>query len=522
MPVKSLGEGLDIPEVSFSDFFLSRIKEYGDEIALIENTIEGKQLTFRQLYNQIQSCGRFIQKQGINKGDVVGLIVPNCLEYVIAMMGVISCGAVISPCNPSYKEGEMKHIFNITEPKMLIASDETIDVVKRVVEQFGTIPKIIIIGKSDEFETWDEGIAAIEKHQEALVCNFEVSAKEDLAILPYSSGTTGMPKCVMHTHYSMIASILCNWYHFGYKRGETLYSERPMFHVSGFVFVLMALQGGLTVIMDRGFDIEKMLAAIQKYQVNHYIMVPSVMMEMSQTELHEKYDVSSWKTSVTGGSSIPTSIMKAVRERFNLNMIPSYGMTEFTPISANNNVQSFADAVGSISVNVEMMIVDSNTGKELKSGEEGEILVKGPQMTKGYYRNREATEQTINKDGFLHTGDIGHIKNNMLYVVGRLKEVIKYKNYQVPPAEIENILLRHPGVKDVGVVGIPDQLCGEIPKALVVRKLPSVNSDELLELIKRELVDYKQLRGGIQFVDKIPKSKLGKIDRIALKKLTTQ
>nr|XP_039266662.1 luciferin 4-monooxygenase-like [Styela clava] len=265
-----------------------------------------------------------------------------------------------------------------------------------------------------------------------------------------------------------------------------------------------------------------MLAAIQKYQVNNYIMVPSVMMEMSQTELHEKYDVSSWKTSVTGGSSIPTSIMKAVRERFNLNMIPSYGMTEFTPISANNNVQSFADAVGSISVNVEMMIVDSNTGKELKSGEEGEILVKGPQMTKGYYRNREATEQTINKDGFLHTGDIGNIRNDMLYVVGRLKEVIKYKNYQVPPAEIENILLRHPGVKDVGVVGIPDQLCGEIPKALVVRKLPSLNSDELLELIKRELVDYKQLRGGIQFVDKIPKSKLGKIDRIALKKLTTQ
>ncbi|XP_077975773.1 luciferin 4-monooxygenase-like isoform X1 [Styela clava] len=141
---------------------------------------------------------------------------------------------------------------------------------------------------------------------------------------------------------------------------------------------------------------------------------------------------------------------------------------------------------------------------------------------KGYYRNREATEQTINKDGFLHTGDIGHIKNDMVYVVGRLKEVIKYKTFQVPPAEIENILLRHPGVRDAGVVGIPDQLCGELPKALVVRKLPSVDSDELLELIKRELVDYKQLRGGIQFVDKIPKSKMGKIDRTELKILATR
>nr|XP_039266525.1 4-coumarate--CoA ligase 1-like isoform X2 [Styela clava] len=517
MPVKSPHGILDIPEVPLSDFFLSRIKEYGDETAMIDNTVEGKQLTFRQLYKQIQSCGRFIQKQGIHKGDVVGLIVPNCLEYVIAMMGVISCGAVISPCNPSYKEGEMQHIFKITEPKILIVSDKTIDVVKRVVEKSKSIRKIIVIGKSDEFETWDEGIAANEKEQ-ALVLNFEISAKDDLAILPYSSGTTGMPKCVMHTHYSMIATLLTCWYNNDYKKGETFYNERPMFHAGGYLFVLMSLQGGLRVVMDREFDVERTLAAIQNYQVNHFIMVPPIMLEMSQTDLNKKYDTSSWKTSLTGGASIPTSIMKAVSERFNINMFPGYGMTEFTPMSINDNVQSFADSDGSICSNVEMMIVDSNTGMELKSGEDGEILVKGPQMTKGYYRNREATEQTINKNGFLHTGDIGHIQNNMVYVVGRLKEVIKYKTFQVTPAEIENILLRHPGVSDAGVVGIPDQLCGELPKALVVRKLSSVNSDELLELIKRELVDYKQLRGGIQFVDKIPKSKMGKIDRTELKK----
>ncbi|XP_077975796.1 uncharacterized protein LOC120342017 isoform X2 [Styela clava] len=521
MPVKSPHGVLDIPEVPFSDFFLSRIKEYGDEIAMIDNTVEGKQLTFRQLYKQIQLCGRFIQKQGINKGDVVGLILPNCLEYVIAMVGVISCGAVISPCNPSYKEGEMQHNFKITEPKMLIISDETIDVVKRIVEQTNTIRKIIVIGKSDDFETWDEGILAIEKEQ-AVVRNFEISPKEDLAILPYSSGTTGMPKCVMHTHYSMIATLLSSWYHFGHKRGETIYNERPMFHVNGYVLVSVALQGGCKVIMDREFDVERTLVAMQNYRVNHFIMVPPIMLEMSQTDLHKRYDTSSWKTSLTGGASISTSIMKDVAERFNIKMVPGYAMTEFIPISINNNVHSFAGAVGSISVNIEMMIADPNTGIELKSGEDGEILVKGPQMTKGYYRNLEATEQTINKDGFLHTGDIGHIKNNMVYVVGRIKEIIKYKTFQVPPAEIENILLKHPGVRDAGVVGIPDQLCGELPKALVVRKqLPSVSSDELLELIKRELVDYKQLRGGIQFVDKIPKSKLGKIDRIELKKLAT-
>nr|XP_039266582.1 luciferin 4-monooxygenase-like isoform X2 [Styela clava] len=495
MPVKSPYGILDIPQVSLSDFFLSRIKEYGDEIAMIDNTIEGKQLTFRQLYKQIQSCGRFFQMQGVDKEDVVSLIVPNCLEYIIAMMGVISCGAVISPCNPSYKEGEMLHIFKITEPKILIVSDRTIDVVKRVVEQSRSIRKIIVIGKSDEFETWDDVIVTNEKEQEASIRNFKVSAKEDLVILPYSSGTTGMPKCVMHTHYSIIATLLSIWYHLGYKRRETFYNESPMFHVGGYMFVMLALQGGLTVIMDQEFDVEKTLVAIQNYQVNHLMMVPPIMLEMSQTDLHNKYDTSSWKTSLTGGAAIPTSIMKAVSERFSIKIVPGYGMTEFSTMSLNNNVKSFEDAVGSINVNVEIM------------------------MTKGYYRNREATEQAINEDGFLHTGDIGHIKNNMLYVVGRLKEIIKYKTFQVPPAEIENILLKHPGVRDAGVVGIPDQLCGELPKALVVRKLPSVDSDELLQLIKRELADYKQLRGGIQFVDKIPKSKLGKIDRIELKKL---
>ncbi|XP_039266694.2 putative 4-coumarate--CoA ligase 1 isoform X2 [Styela clava] len=524
MPVKSLLEALKYPEVAFDEFFMSRIKEYGDEVALIENTNEGKQLTFRQLYKQIQLCGRFIQKQGINKGDVVGLIIPNCLEYVVALVGVISCGAVVSPCNPLYKEGEMHRIFNITEPKMLIVSDKIINLVKRVVEHNPNVQKIIVMGESDEFETWDKVMAVNEEQLVDLDRNFKIIPKEDLAILPYSGGTTGMPKCVMHTHFSLIAALLSSWYRqgFGYKRGDTFYNERPMFHNGGFLLVLRALQGGLRVVMDRDFDVERVFVTIQKYKVNHFLMIPPILLEMSQTELHKKYDTSSWKSSLTTAASIPASIVKVVKERFKINIVPGYGMTECAPISFNFQAETFPESVGSIWVNVEVMIVDQNTGKELKSGETGEILVKAPQMTKGYYRNKEATEQTINKDGFLHTGDIGLIKNDMLYVVGRLKEVIKYKTFQVPPAEIENILLGHPGVGDAGVVGIPDQLCGELPKALVVRKLPSVNSDELLELVKGELVDYKQLRGGIQFVDKIPKSKVGKIDRIKLKKMATQ
>ncbi|XP_039256133.2 putative 4-coumarate--CoA ligase 1 [Styela clava] len=437
------------------------------------------------------------------------------------MMGVISCGAIISLYNPSYNKREMQHIFEITKPKILIVSDISIGTVRRLLEndQNNHVQKIIVVGKSDEYETWDEAIASSKENEENWVSTCKILPKQDLAFLPHSSGTTGLSKCVMHTHFSMVATILSTWHLSGYNRGDTLYNERPMFHVSGFIMVLTALQGGLKVIMDEEFEVEKALTAIQKYKVNHFLLVPPILLQMSQTELHQKYDTSSWKTSITGGASIPPTILRDVIDRFSPHISPAYGMTECFNISWNNQGKSFTNSVGSAFVNTEIMIVDPNTGEEVISGEDGEICVRGPHMTRGYYGNTKATMRAINKNGFLRTGDIGHIANGMLYIVGRLKEIIKYNSYQVPPAEIENLLLRHPGVKDAGVVGVPDPVRGELPKALVVRKVQSVTTEELQKLIKSELVDYKQLRGGIQFVSKIPKSKLGKIDRKELKKL---
>nr|XP_039255594.1 4-coumarate--CoA ligase 1-like [Styela clava] len=523
MPTKSKHMAFDIPEVSLSDFFLSRIKEYGSEVALIDSVTEEKQLTFKQVYEQIQSCGRYFQEQNIGEGDVVGLVLPNCVEYIIAMMGVISCGAAISPCNPLYKGGEMQHIFKITEPKMLIVSDESINNVKQALKQYSEnqVKKIIVLGKSSEFETWDD-VILLKKDIDNFVPHCKISPRKTLAILPYSSGTTGMPKCVMHTHYSTISIILCLWHHSQYKRGETYYNERPMFHGGGFMLVLAVLQGGLSVVMDQEFNVGETLSAIQKYKVNHMFVVPPNLLQLSQTELHHKYDTTSWKTALTGGASISTTIMKSVIDRFNVKLFPVYAMTECCPISWKDNDDSVVDSAGSICVNSELMIVDPNTGKELKSDQEGEIWIKGPQVTVGYYKNTKATEQTINKDGFLRTGDIGVNKNKKLYVIGRLKEVIKYKTLQVAPAEIENVLLSHPDVEDAGVVGVPDLTCGELPKAFVVRKVESLTADELQTLIKNELVDYKQLRGGIQFVNKIPKSKFGKINRLELKTWVTK
>nr|XP_039260395.1 4-coumarate--CoA ligase 1-like isoform X1 [Styela clava] len=520
MPLRSKHGNFDIPEISLSDFFLERIKEYGDDIALIDNINEENQLTFRQVYEQIQSCGNFFQKQKIGMGDVVCLITQNCVEYIVATVGVVSCGAAISLCNPSYKEGEIQHIFKITEPKIVIASEKSIDTIKQVLNNNpeNQVQKIIVIGKSNEFETWDDIIISNKDNKGNIVPTCKISPKKDLAFLPYSSGTTGMPKCVMHTHYGTIAMILAIWHHLNYQRGDVFYNERPLYHGGGYFHLLVALQGGLSVIIDQKFDVDGTLAAIQKYKANHMLLVPPNLLKLSQTELHHKYDTSSWKSSFIGGASIPPTALKEVIDRFNIRVFPCYGQTECFPVSWNDKVDEFIDSAGSVAVNSEIMIVDPNTEKELKSGEDGEIWVKSTHMSAGYYKNSKATEQAINKDGFLRTGDIGHIENEMLFVVGRLKEVIKYNTFQVPPAEIEHVLMKHPGVKDAAAVGVPDEACGELPKAFVVRKMESVTTDELHELIKNELVDYKHLRGGIQFVNHIPKSILGKIDRIELKK----
>nr|XP_039254019.1 4-coumarate--CoA ligase-like isoform X2 [Styela clava] len=280
------------------------------------------------------------------------------------------------------------------------------------------------------------------------------------------------------------------------------------------------LHYGAKIIFDQTFDAVRMLKAVETYKVDHSFISPSAMLILAQTHSSHNYDISSLKTAVFGGASVAPSVLCSVKEKYGIKVYASYGLTECTPVAINYDLDNFIESNGCLSPNTVIKIVDLQSGEEKQCKQSGEILVKGPHMMKGYLNNPEATRNAITDDGFLRTGDIGYCdENGMLYVVGRIKEVIKYKGLQVPPVEIESVLLTHEKIADAGVIGLPDKECGEIPKAFIVKNDESLTEDEVVKFVASKLTYYKHLRGGVEFIVAIPKSTFGKIQRNELKKL---
>nr|XP_039251949.1 LOW QUALITY PROTEIN: 4-coumarate--CoA ligase 1-like [Styela clava] len=455
MPIQCSLPDIVIPDKSLSEVVLERMLGYGDAVAMVDNTLDGKEFTFNEFRDKIRCCAGSLNKQGLKQGDTVGLCAPTCLEFPVAMFGILSCGAKVAPCNPEYTKGEIIQQFKISEPNMVFVNEGNVELMKEVLKELSYVEKLFVIGRSEEFSTLNDML--LPENEKDFPQNVEINPSEDVCMLPHSSGTTGLPKSVMLTHTNLVACSL----------------------IGGYVLSIL----------------------------------------LAKTDEYFKYDTSSLKLIPCGGASLSEPIMNALKERYKVKIAPMYGMTECSPISINNDAENFLSSVGSAAPNTIVKVVDLTTGDELGCDQNGEIMTKGPQVMKGYMRNPEATDLTIDKDGWIHTGDIGYYdKNGMLYVIDRLKEVIKYKTHQVPPAELESLILKHPKVADVGVIGIPDDFAGEVPKAYVVRKDETLSKDEIIEFVKSNLVEYKHLRGGVDFIEAIPKS-AGKIRRRELKKL---
>ncbi|XP_039272337.2 uncharacterized protein LOC120346636 [Styela clava] len=518
MPFRSPFPDIQLPDKSFSDVMFDAMKQHGEEIALVDNSIGGKSLTFKQVYDQSRNCAGYLHKTGLGKGDVVGLCSPTCLEFPVAMLGIIAAGGVVAPCNPAYRVGEILQQFQISKPKMVMVHEECIDTMKKVQQQTESLQKIFVIGKSDEFTTLMEMID--DKNNKDFPDNIVINGVEDLALLPYSSGTTGLPKSVMLTHRNLISVAMIFGTSMVSETTDCMYTDRPMYHAGGFSCFILTLFCGNKLILEKEFEVETMLKAIEKYKISHILTVPPILICLANDKRVENYDVSSVKEVACGGAALAPDILRKIEKRFGAFIRPAYGMTECLGIAIHDGKESLFEGVGKVCRNTEVKIINLQSGKGLQKNQIGEIIVKGPQVMKGYMGNPDATAQTIMQDGWIHTGDIGYFDNDeMLYIIDRLKEVIKYKGVQVSPAELESVILKHPKVADVGVIGIPDSHAGELPKAFVVKKVDDLTADELDAFVKDELVDYKQLRGGIEFVEKIPKSSTGKIQRNELKKM---
>jgi acyl-CoA synthetase (AMP-forming)/AMP-acid ligase II len=500
-----------IPEVSLTDFILPPSKEFQDKPALIDGPT-GRTLTYGQFADAVKRTAAGLAQKGFKKGDVFGIFSTNCPEYAIAFHAVAMLGGINTTLNPLYTAEEAALQLKDAGAKLLVTAPYFVDKA-RAAAQESNVDELFVFGEA-------EGAVPFASLQiEGEVPAIEINSREDLVALPYSSGTTGLPKGVMLTHYNLVAN-MCQMDGLDYfTRDDTLLCVLPLFHIYGLVVVLnMGLHMGATIVMMPRFDLEQFLNLIQKYRVTLSHIVPPIVLKLAKDPVVDNYDLSSLRMIFSGAAPLGAELTRQCTERIRCGVRQGYGMTETSPVTHSSPADPAKMKLGSVGTpapNTECKVVDPANGDELGPNQEGEVCVRGPQIMRGYLNNLEATARTIDTDGWLHTGDVGYADEDAhFYIVDRVKELIKYKGFQVAPAELEAILLTHSAVADAAVIPCPDDEAGEVPKAFVVAKaevMPAV----LMEFVACRVAPHKKIR-AIEFIDQIPKSLSGKILRRVL------
>jgi acyl-CoA synthetase (AMP-forming)/AMP-acid ligase II len=505
-----------IPEIPVTTFVLQNAKARGDKAALIGGP-SGRTIKYSELADQISRVAASLWKRGFKKGEVFGILSPNLPEYAIVFHAVASLGGIVSPVNPLYTEQEIAHQlkdagarFLVTVPYFLpkaTAAAREADIEELFVfdacegEVNGATPFSSLFDSDGDFP------------------EASIDPREDLVALPYSSGTTGLAKGVMLTHYNLVAN-MCQMEGLDYfTENDTLICVLPLFHIYGLVVVLnMGLSQGSTIVTVPRFELEPFLQLVQDHGVTLAHLVPPIVIALSKNPVVADYDLSKLKTIFCGAAPLDEHLTRACMTRLDCDVRQGYGMTETSPVTHSSPADPEQVKFGSVGVpapNTECKIVDLETGEVLTHNKEGEVCVRGPQIMKGYLNRPEATAATVDAEGWLHTGDIGYADSDgHFFIVDRAKELIKYKGFQVPPAELEALLLTHAAVADAAVIPCQDDEAGEIPKGFVVLK-GDATAEELMDFVAERVAPHKKIR-LLEFIDKIPKSPSGKILRRVL------
>ncbi|KAF5793085.1 putative acid--thiol ligase [Helianthus annuus] len=464
-------------------------------------------------------------QHGINKGDVIMILLPNSPEFVYSFFGASYLGAVSTMANPFFTSAEIIKQAKASNAKIIVTQASHVPKIKEYAAENSI--KIVCIDSAPEgclhFTELVSG-------DETKLPEVEISS-DDVVALPYSSGTTGLPKGVMLTHKGLVTSVAQQvdgenpnlWIH----SEDVLMCVLPLFHIYSLNSILLCgLRAGAAILIMQKFDIVPFLELIEKYKVTIGPFVPPIVLAIANNEeVVDKYDLSSMRTVMSGAAPLGKELEDMVRRKFtNAKLGQGYGMTEAGPVLAmclafaKEPYEIKSGACGTVVRNAEMKIVDPETGLSLPRNQRGEICIRGDQIMKGYLNDPESTKTTIDSDGWLHTGDIGLIDDDdELFIVDRLKELIKYKGFQVAPAELEALLLTHPQISDVAVVPMVNEAAGEVPVAFVVKtKDSSVTEDDIKQFVHKQVVFYKRIN-RVFFIDTIPKSPAGKILRKELR-----
>jgi acyl-CoA synthetase (AMP-forming)/AMP-acid ligase II len=507
---------VEIPEIPVTTFVLQRAKERGDKPALIDGP-SGRTIKYSELADRISRVAASLWKRGFKKGEVFGILSPNLPEYAIAFHAVASLGGINSPVNPLYTEQEIAHQLKDAGARFLVSVPQYLEKATAAAREANIEELFIFDEPGDEVNGATPFSSLLES--DGQYPEVAINPREDLVALPYSSGTTGLAKGVMLTHYNLVANMRQMEGLDYFTEDDTLICVLPLFHIYGLVVVLnMGLSQGSTIVTVPRFELEPFLKLVQDHGVTLAHLVPPIVILLSKSPVVDNYDLSKLQTIFCGAAPLDEHLTRACMQRLTCDVRQGYGMTETSPVTHSSPADPSQVRFGSVGVpapNTECRIVDLETGETLGHNKEGEVCVRGPQVMKGYLNRPEATAATIDPDGWLHTGDIGYAdEDGHFFIVDRAKELIKYKGFQVPPAELEALLLTHPAVADAAVIPRQDDEAGEIPKAFVVIK-GEATAEELMDFVAARVAPHKKIR-LLEFIDKIPKSPSGKILRRVL------
>lgn len=469
----------------------------------------------------------FLQRKGIEVNDTIAICSENNLEYCIAVCGILCVGATVSLLNPQYSEREFKHALDISKPKYIFISAIAFNNIKNVIASLYWSPKILMLNEHYSISarlSLSKAILSVSDDDMNAFQAVSVNVNDHVAAILYSSGTTGLIKGVMLTDKN-ITSCMKNIVDLRIDEHKFITAVvLPFFHAYAFIGILLSklVTGGLCIIFPR-FDEELFLQCIKKYRIESLPLVPPLMVFLAKHPHVEKYDLSSVKMITCGAAPLSEEIRDAVIKRLNNPGIrEGYGLTEITlgvMVSTNDRTKPGSFMLLPNILAKVIPLGEFETDKSLGPNCRGELCFKGDLIMKGYCNDEKSTKTTIDKDGWLHTGDIGYYDEvGYYYVVDRIKELIKYKAYQVPPAELEAILLTCPGVKDAAVIGIPDEKVGELPMAFIVKQDNSnICEKDIVQYVNERVSNPKRLRGGVKFLSNIPKTASGKILRRKLR-----
>ncbi|KAK2751902.1 hypothetical protein FQN55_008644 [Onygenales sp. PD_40] len=548
MPAKSTYPSVEIPDVDLWTFlFENKQRPFPDHKVIYQDADTRRSYTYAQVKSTALEFGKGLKATwDWKKGDVLGIFSPNNIDIPAVIWGAHWAGGVLTPANPTYTAEELAHQLKVTKAKALVTQLPMLPVAIAAAKLAG-IPddRVILLGDGRDKQAKYKHFTSVQNISRASrYRKTRVDPARDLAFMVSSSGTTGLPKMVMLSHRNIVANIIqftageegrLSWNGGKDGQGDKILAFLPFFHIYGLTCVVhKAIYSGIQLVVMSKFDIEQWCAHVQNFKITFSYIVPPVVVLLAKHPVVDKYNLSSLRMLSSGAAPLTRELVEAMHARIKIGVKQGYGLSETSPTTHAQtwgDWDKFIGSAGRLLPNQEIKYMttpdDESEPVELPLGQTGEIYVRGPNIFVGYLDNPAATAAAMSADGWFRTGDVGHEDSyGNLYITDRVKELIKYKGFQVAPAELEGLLVENDAIDDVAVIGVESEEHGsEVPRAYVVlngKMIPSPTqvaeqAEKIIQWLAGKVAPHKRLRGGVRFVEEIPKSASGKILRRVLK-----